>query len=198
MVCSSSEQLERCEWQAMNLLATSPEWILWALVALLAAATIQDAIQLKISNIICGSVLVLAVVAMAVSGFQASLWQNAVIFAVVLAIGMFLFERHVLGGGDVKLFAAVGLWVDFGSALRLVASILIAGGILAVIIILLRMVAPKSIASRVKTLQPKAGIPYGIAIAAGTLLVLAVPGPREPEIPQVPMNVATKAPAQSG
>lgn len=198
MVCSSSKQLECCEWQAMNLLATSADWILWALVALLAAATIQDAIQLKISNIICGSVLVLAAVAMAVSGFQPGLWQNAVVFAVVLAIGMFLFERHVLGGGDVKLFAAVALWVDFGSALRLVASILIAGGILAVVIILLRMATPRSIASRVKTLQPKAGIPYGIAIAAGTFLGIAIPGPRQGQVPQVPIDLAAKAPARAG
>lgn len=159
----------------MNLFATSPEWIVWLLVALLGLATIQDAVQLKISNIICGSVLVLAIIAMIVSGPRIELWQNAVVFAVVLAIGVFLFARDVLGGGDVKLFAAVALWVDFESALRLVASILIAGGILAVVIILLRLVAPKPIVGRVKTLQPRAGIPYGIAIAAGTLLVLSLP-----------------------
>jgi prepilin peptidase CpaA len=182
----------------MNLLLTSPDWIVWVLVALLAAATIQDAVQLKISNFICAAVLVLAVVAMGVSGFRISLWQNAVVFAVVLAIGAFLFDRGMLGGGDVKLFAALGLWVDLGSSLRLVASILIAGGILALLIILLRIVTPSAVARRVRTLQPRAGIPYGIAIAAGTLLVLAFPGPRQREVPYVPIGVPAKAPAQTG
>jgi prepilin peptidase CpaA len=182
----------------MNLFATSPQWIVWLLVVLLAAATIQDAIQLRISNIICGSVLVLAIVAMVASGLRVGLWQNCVVFAVVLTIGAALFAREVLGGGDVKLFAAVGLWVDVSTALRLVIAIVIAGGLLALTIIALRTVAPKSLAGRVKTLQPKAGIPYGIAIAAGTLLVLAMPAPGVKEVPYVPIKVPAKVPAQAG
>ena len=182
----------------MNLFVTSPEWIVWLLVALLAAATIQDAVQLKISNYICGAVLILAVVAMVASGFSISLWQNILVFALVLGAGMFLFERGVLGGGDVKLFAAVGLWVDLWTALRLVGSIFIAGGILALLIIFLRTVAPKPVAARVRTLQPRAGIPYGIAIAAGTLLVVAVPSQRAKEVPYVPINIPAKTPAHAG
>jgi prepilin peptidase CpaA len=187
------KQSQRRERQAMNLFATSPEWIVWLLVALLAVATIQDAVQLRISNIISGSVLILAVVAMVMSGFQASVWQNAVVFAVVLTIGTLLFSRNILGGGDVKLFAGVALWADFASALQLIASILVAGGILAIIIITLRLLAPKKLTSRVKTLQPRAGIPYGIAIAAGTLLVLALPGPSEQQLPYAPTHLPAHA-----
>jgi prepilin peptidase CpaA len=177
----------------MNLFTTSPEWIVWLLVGLLAAATIQDAVQLRISNIISASVLILAIVAMAVSGFQASVWQNAVVFALVLTIGTLLFSRNILGGGDVKLFAGVALWADFASALQLIASILVAGGILAIIIITLRLLAPKKLTSRVKTLQPRAGIPYGVAIAAGTLLVLALPGPSEKQLPYAPTHLPAHA-----
>jgi prepilin peptidase CpaA len=182
----------------VNLLATSPQWIVWLLVVLLAATTVQDAIQLRISNIICGSVLVLAIAAMVASGPRIGLWQNFAVFAVVLTVGVVLFARQVLGGGDVKLFAAVGLWVDIPAALRLIIAIVVAGGLLALAIVMLRTVAPKAVAGRVKTLQPKAGIPYGIAIAAGTLLVLAMPAPREKEVPFVPINVPAKAPAQAG
>ena len=181
----------------MNLLATSPQWIVWVLVALLAVATIQDSMQLKISNLISGSVLVLAIVAMAASGVRISLWQNVLVFVVVLTIGAILFARDVLGGGDVKLFATVALWVDLATALRLVAAIVIAGGILALANILLRTFVPKSLAARVKTLQPRAGIPYGIAITAGTLLVLAMT-PRPPEVPYVPVKALAKAPARAG
>jgi prepilin peptidase CpaA len=182
----------------VNLFATSPQWVVWVLVALLAAATIQDTVQLKISNLICGSVLLLAFVAMAESGLSLSLWQNVVVFTVVFAVGAFLFSRDFLGGGDVKLFAAVALWVDLPTALRLVGTILLAGGLLAVLIIVLRLVSPKSVASRVKTLQPKAGIPYGVAITAGTLLVVALSVSPAKEAPYIPINVPSKAPARAG
>jgi len=181
----------------MNLFVSSPDWIVWLLVAFLAAATIQDAVQLKISNYICAAVLVLAVVAMALSGFRVSLWQNVVIFTAILTIGAFLFERGVLGGGDVKLFAAVGFWANLQAALWLVVSVAIAGGLLALAMIFLRTFVPKGLARRVKTLQPKAGIAYGIAITAGTLMML-VPGPREKSVPYVPISAPAKAPAQSG
>ena len=181
----------------MNLFATSPQWIVWVLVGLLVAATIQDAVQLRISNLICGSVLLLAIVAMIASGPRISLWQNVVVFAVVLTVGALLFARNLLGGGDVKLFATVALWVDLATAVRLVAAILIAGGLVAFAIIILRTIVPSSIASRVRTLQPKAGIPFGIAITAGTLLVLAMPPPRPREVPYVPIKIPAKAPAQA-
>lgn len=177
----------------MNLFATSPEWIVWLLVALLVAAMVQDAVQLKISNIISGSVLVLAGVAMAASGFRIALWQNVLVFAVLLTIGAFLFERNVLGGGDIKLFAAIGLWVDLASAARLLGCVAIAGGLLALLIIFLRTIAPKRLAAHVKTLQPRAGIPYGIAIAAGTLLVLSFWSQPPRQVPYVPVNLPAKA-----
>ena len=158
----------------MNLFAASPTWIIWLLAGLLAAAAIQDTVSLRISNLITGLVLALAVVAAALAGLRIELWQNLAAFLVVLAIGTALFSRSVLGGGDVKLLAAVSLWVDGGTAVRLVAAIAIAGGILALVIIVLRIAASDRVARRVKTLQPGAGIPYGIAIGLGTLLVIGM------------------------
>ncbi|HEX6072784.1 MAG TPA: prepilin peptidase [Sphingomicrobium sp.] len=158
----------------MNLLAGSPGWIVGILIALLAAAAVQDAVQLRISNLITVSALVLAVVAAAVTGFQPSLVQNVVVFGLVLTAGAILFSRGLFGGGDVKLLAAVALWVDAASALLLIAAILICGGILALLILFLRAAVPQSVADRVRTLQPRAGIPYGVAIAAGTLVAIAL------------------------
>jgi prepilin peptidase CpaA len=157
----------------VNLLAGSPGWIVGILVALLVAAAVQDAVQLRISNLITVSALVLAVVAAAVTGFQPNLVQNALVFGFVLAAGAILFSRGLFGGGDVKLLAAVALWADAASALLLIAAILICGGILALLILFLRAAVPQSVADRVRTLQPRAGIPYGVAIAAGTLVAIA-------------------------
>ena len=173
----------------MNLLTMSPTWLLWLLMALLAAAAIQDTIQLKIANTITGLVLGLAVVAMFLVGPKIDLWQNLVIFLVILAIGTGLFSRGMLGGGDVKLFAAVVLWTDLMGSFRLLFAICLAGGVLALVILFLRIVVPAGAVGRVKTLQKGGGIPYGIAIAAGTLAIIATSqlgagtGTYNPEVP---------------
>ena len=170
----------------MNLFASAPGWLLWLLVLLLACATVQDAVQMRISNLITGLVAVLAIAAMAFAGFPIGLWQNAAAFAVVLVLGTILFSRGAFGGGDVKLFAAVALWAGGLTAAWLVAAILIAGGLLAILILALRTAAPEHWSTHVKVLRRKAGIPYGIAIAAGTLCVIlgSTPGSHRPVDPR--------------
>ena len=155
----------------MNLPALVPDWLFWALIALLALAALQDAMMLKISNYICGALLLLGVAGAVIADPQPSLWENGVAFVLALAIGTFLFGRGILGGGDVKLFAATVLWFDLGASLRVLTWTAIAGGVLAVAIILARTLPwPDAIRSRMRVLQPKAGIPYGIAIAAGAII----------------------------
>ncbi|WP_344708410.1 A24 family peptidase [Sphingomonas humi] len=155
----------------MNLPAMVPEWLFWAFIALLALAAVQDAMMLKISNYICGAVLLLGIGGAIAHGPQIALWENGLVFAIALVIGTFLFGRGILGGGDVKLFAATVLWFDLGGAGRLLTWTALAGGVLAVLIIFLRTLPwPDGLRARVRVLQPKAGIPYGIAIAAGAII----------------------------
>ncbi|WP_300973430.1 prepilin peptidase [Sphingomonas sp. LHG3406-1] len=155
----------------MNLPTLVPEWLFWTLIALLVLSALQDAVMLKISNYLSAAVLLLGIVAAVIAGPTLNLWENGVAFILSLAIGTFLFGRGILGGGDVKLFAATVLWFDLGGALRLVVWTALAGGVLAVLIIAMRVMPwPEAIRSRIKVLQPKSGIPYGIAIAAGAII----------------------------
>jgi prepilin peptidase CpaA len=155
----------------VNLPTLVPEWLFWALIALLALAAVQDAVMLKISNYLCGAVLLLGVAGAVIAGPELDLWENGLAFVLALTIGTFLFGRGILGGGDVKLFAATVLWFDLGASGRMLVWTALAGGVLAVLIILLRTVPwPGALRSRVRVLQPKAGIPYGIAIAAGAII----------------------------
>ena len=156
----------------MNLLVTAPSWAIWVLALLLAAATVQDASHLRISNILSGGVLILAIVVAVALGPQWSLWQNAVGFAVVLVVGTLMFSRGMLGGGDVKSFAAITAWTAGIMTLRLVAAILLCGGALAIILLVARAFAPEGWGKRVRILRRREGIPYGVAITAGTLLLL--------------------------
>ncbi|GLR46565.1 A24 family peptidase [Sphingomonas astaxanthinifaciens] len=165
----------------MNLVTLAPDWIVWALIGLLVLAALQDSVMLKISNYIVGAVLLLGIVAAVMVGPRLELWENGVVFLLALVIGTFLFGRGILGGGDVKLFAATVLWFEFGGALRFLIYTALSGGLLAVLIIALRVVPwPDALRSRVRVLQPKAGIPYGIAIAAGAIITTLLLQPSEP------------------
>jgi len=151
----------------MNLVPVAPLWLLGVLIAAMAAAAIEDAIRLRISNITCLAVFISALVVMGLQGFPLELWENAVVCVVLLAVGTPLFAAGKMGGGDVKLLAALGLWVNFSAVLSLIAAVFIAGGILALGFLASRLFRKKS--EGIKSRQ----IPYGIAIIAGAALVFA-------------------------
>lgn len=167
----------------MNLVIGSPLWLLVILLAAVAAAAIEDAVRLRISNLTCLLVLASAIVAMALHGFPLALWQNLVVFVAVLAVGTAVFAAGQMGGGDVKLLACLGLWVDLDAALWLVAATLIAGGVLAV-----SFIASRPFRKRENGKVASKNIPYGLAIAAGACLIFASqlglmrPKPAAPDI----------------
>ena len=181
----------------MNLDVLAPGWIVIALLALLTAAAIEDAARLRISNLISIAVLLLAFVAIAIAGPQAALWQNLLVFAILLTVGTFLFGLGKLGGGDVKLLAATALWFPLAGALRFVLAVMIAGGVLALIVLALRWFSWSDGAQqRFVILRRKAGIPYGVAIAAGAALAILFaqdPGERRPASPLSNWDLARPA-----
>ena len=148
----------------MNLVPGAPTWLLAVLFAAMAAAAIEDFIRLRISNITCAVVFVTALIAMGMQGFSLDLWQNGLVFAVILLCGFLLFAADKIGGGDVKLFASLGLWVNITAAIWFVSFSLLAGGVLAVIYIVVR-----SLRGGAKS----KGIPYGLAIVTGASIVFA-------------------------
>jgi prepilin peptidase CpaA len=151
----------------LNLVAGAPLWLLIIFACVLAAAAIEDGLRLRISNLTSLAVLVGAVAAALVEGPQWTLWQNIVVFAALLTLGTFAFRFGWMGGGDVKLFAATGLWFDFGSAIWLVSLIFLSGGVVAICYILSRPFR-RRIAGK-----PKWGrVPYGIPIAVGALAMV--------------------------
>ena len=138
----------------------------------LIAAALQDLWRLRISNILPVLLILLFPLWVWRVGFETDLWQNAALFAFALSVGLLLFARRWLGGGDVKLFAAVALWFDFHGAPYLLLAITIGGGLLGLLFIMVRRVLPLTMLERSNwaCLKPKGPIPYGIAIAAGTIL----------------------------
>ena len=156
----------------MRLLATAPDWLAALLLLLLLAAAIQDAWRLRISDWISGLIAVGAFVALAIDGPIAGLWQNFLLFAAVLAIGTFMFGRGWMGGGDIKLLAASALWFNLSDGWKLLVAIAIAGGVEALIIMIVRRLRwSDDLRGRVLLLRRGGAIPYGIAIALGVALM---------------------------
>lgn len=146
--------------------------IIYATWAIFVAAALQDLWRLRISNILPVMLVALFPLWVWRTGFETDLWQNAALFAFSLSAGLLLFSRKWLGGGDVKLFAASALWFDFHAAPYLLMAITLGGGVLGLLFILVRRLLPKNTAELTGwvCLKPKGPIPYGIAIAVGSIL----------------------------
>ena len=159
----------------MNLAVEAPQWLALLLTVLLLAAAAEDSVRLRISNVTVLLVMVTAVIAAVVVGPELAVWQNVAVFAALLAVGTPMFAAGKLGGGDVKLLAAVGLWFDLKGALWMLLDVVLAGGILAILIIALRSLGwSEKMRRRAVILRPGGGIPYGVAIAAGALIAMAL------------------------
>ena len=95
--------------------------------------------------------------------------------AATLVIGILMFSRGWVGGGDAKLFAAASLWLGFENLLAYAILVSLMGGTLAMAILTYRtLVPPLWIAGQhwaMRLHDRKAGIPYGLALAAAGLWI---------------------------
>lgn len=136
--------------------------LLAVLAAMLVAAAISDIRHRSISNGLNGSIALLAIpfwLAIGLHPWPDMAIQIGVSLAVIVVFAVF-FALNMMGGGDVKLVAALALWMPWGLMLQTVMLISIIGGVLTTIIWAWHKYHKTSIG---------AGIPYGIAIVLGGL-----------------------------
>lgn len=156
----------------MNLFQSAPTILLIVLGVALVAAAVEDVVRLRISNITVAIVLFSAVIAALMRGVEPSAWENIVVFVGLLAVGTVMFGAGWLGGGDVKLLAAAGLWADFERAVILVAAVFLFGGIVAICLLASRVFFRRAGGGTMKERSKQ--IPYGVAIALGALFTIAL------------------------
>lgn len=158
----------------MNLIPDAPNWLIYALVGLLIVAAIEDGWRGRIANVTVALVGLGAVVAAVLGGLQLALWQNLLLAGLVLAAGTVLFARGWMGGGDVKLLAACALWLDLTSGWKMLVAVAIAGGIETLLILIMRKLPwAEQWGTKLTIFRRRGGIPYGIAIACGMMLVVS-------------------------
>lgn len=93
----------------------------------------------------------------------------------VLAVGVLLFIPGWVGGGDAKLAAAVALWLGFENLTIYLFYVALTGGVLTLLFMRARVhPLPAFVSSQpwaMRLHDRRTGVPYGIALAAGALLV---------------------------
>lgn len=97
------------------------------------------------------------------------LWHGASLL-VMFAAGAGLFALGWMGGGDIKLLTAAAAWTTLKGLPMMLAGVMVAGGILAALLLVGRAVARRSgrpTDSLPGPLRDGAPLPYAIAIAGG-------------------------------
>ena len=90
---------------------------------------------------------------------------------IVLVVGMGLFALKVMGGGDIKLLAALALWTGWSQVtITFLVYMALFGGVFAIAVLVLRRVV--RVPNPPKILTKGQPIPYGVAIAFAFLVVL--------------------------
>ena len=152
-------------------------WIIgFVFLAGMLAAAVWDLFTMTIPNRICLALVAEFFGAAALVQMPLPvLAQHVVCGMAILTIGFVLFQTGSLGGGDAKLLAAAALWLGSSHLLQFLAYVGLAGGVLALVLLKFRAFplparfASEAWLARLHTRSE--GIPYGIAIAAGAILL---------------------------
>jgi prepilin peptidase CpaA len=151
--------------------------VLVALPVLLAAAAGWDIASFTIPNFLQAALLAGFALFAGLAHLGASaIGLHLLAGFIGLLLGFGLFALGYVGGGDAKLFAAVLLWLGLSDLMPYALAATLLGGVLTLALIALRRLPLPQILARqawiLRLHDEKAGIPYGVALAAGALVIL--------------------------
>ena len=144
--------------------------------ALMAFAAASDLFTMTISNRV-SLALVAGFLALALLSGMASydILLHIGAGAAVLAVAFACFAMGWVGGGDAKVAAAAALWFGFGHLLEYLTYASLFGGALTLLLLQFRQwPLPYPFAGQAWLLKlhaKESGIPYGIALAIGALMI---------------------------
>ena len=145
------------------------------LAVLLVVAALVDVRTFTISNGLNAAVALMAPLYW--WSIQLPLWPDGAIrigvALLVFALLAVTFFIGMMGGGDVKLAAALALWFEPWETARFIVYMSIAGGILTLVVMWAHSRWPDWQADEQGKPRAKPEVPYGVAIAIGALVILA-------------------------
>src|SRR5438093_1069370 len=136
--------------------------LLGIVVLMVIAAAVWDVRTRTIPNALNTAIALLAIPYWWASGMK--LWPDTV-FQLGIGLALFgaftaAFALGAMGGGDVKLIGALGLWLPLNAVMALLVIMSLAGGVLTLV-----MLVRHRLAKHEHPLE----IPYGVAIAVGAV-----------------------------
>jgi prepilin peptidase CpaA len=141
------------------------EILLGILAITLVVAAVIDVKTYTISNRLNAFVALMAPLFWWSTGLD--FWPDAAIqigvAVIVFALLAAAFYAGMMGGGDVKLAAALALWFSPVTTMKFLILMSIAGGVLTLVVVAIH---------RIKKKEGKPRVPYGVAIAFGALAIL--------------------------
>jgi prepilin peptidase CpaA len=144
--------------------------------ALMAFAAASDLFTMTISNrvsLLLGAGFLVLAIASGMGPTEILLHIGA--GALVLAIAFLCFAMGWIGGGDAKIAAAAALWFGFAHLMNYLLYASLFGGALTLLLVQLRQwPLPYALAGQPWLLRlhaKESGIPYGIALAIGALMI---------------------------
>ncbi len=142
---------------------------------LLGIAAVFDTWKFVIPNTIAVALVVLFIAtALILPAMTWMEWSSHIGAAVAVFIGgavLYAFDK--MGGGDVKLLTAVAVWTGFEHLMELLLYVAVAGGVLAIVLIVMRKVIMSAGSASTRLAEIKLprvlldgeAVPYGLAIA---------------------------------
>ena len=144
--------------------------------ALMAFAAASDLFTMTISNrvsLLLGAGFLVLAIASGMGPTEIILHIGA--GAVVLAAAFLCFAMGWIGGGDAKIAAAAALWFGFAHLMNYLLYASLFGGALTLLLVQFRQwPLPYALAGQPWLLRlhaKESGIPYGIALAIGALMI---------------------------
>jgi prepilin peptidase CpaA len=141
---------------SLSLMVAVAAYILPVLVA-----AISDTRTLRIPNAVVAFLAATYPLAALLLGHGGDIPMHALAGLAVFAAAACLFAVNAMGGGDVKLLAAVALWAGPAGVEPLVLATALLGGVFALAVLVLRWVRGLETAP----------IPYGVPIALAAFLL---------------------------
>lgn len=150
---------------------------------ILVAAALSDIRDRTIPNVLPALLVILFFVAVLfIPSLRDEMGWRVIAAMITFAIGLAVFSAGLIGGGDVKLFAALVLWYPLVEIGALITATGVAGLFVALLFAWLEFTAQRKAEGVVgretvradirAALQTK--VPYGVAILAGHVLMMSI------------------------
>lgn len=148
----------------------------WASVLVLLPGCLHaawsDLFRRLIPNLLCLALALAGLAGAGVSEGFGGLGSHVAHAFLALLGGMLLFRLGMIGGGDAKFYAACAAWFALPQALGLLVAVTLAGLVLFLGWFIIRRIQRRPIRATSDALFDR--LPYGLAIAGGTLIMAFV------------------------